>query len=203
MSKGGNLTFVSPTRPRRLLAFAIDLLVVALLAHAADSLVIESLERRNDVEYTRSLFVSGLSGDDDGVARFERDLARLRMVGYPVWLALGMLVYAPTEALWGWTPGKLVTGVRVQRLDGTRPGWSAFLRNVPKALFDPFFHLFGGLMTAADPYVDTWGDLFSLLLMLLPTTFALTTAPLAWDVLRRPEARRSDSRLGLAVAQVR
>src|SRR5260370_34305872 len=74
---------------------------------------------------------------------------------------LGVLYFAIPEAMFGASPGKLLMGLRVIRLDGRRLGiGSVIVRNVLKPVdFPPVLYLLGGVLVPATRRSQRLGDL--------------------------------------------
>jgi uncharacterized RDD family membrane protein YckC len=105
---------------RRIGAGLLDLLVVIVLMVVLGLLIGESQ-----------------SGDGTYAVR----LAGLDAV---VWVVLSLLYYGVTEAATGQTLGKRLLGVRVARLDGSRPGAGAIaVRTLLRVIDGIFFYLVG------------------------------------------------------------
>lgn len=85
------------------------------------------------------------------------------LTGAPAFLGflVGILYYVAFEALLGGTIGKLVLGVRVVQMDGSRPGWGpALVRNVLRIVdFLPFLYIVGIVCIALNKKKQRVGDM--------------------------------------------
>ncbi len=84
----------------------------------------------------------------------------MRMGAAMAWGVLGLASLAVTEGLWGWTPGKLLTGIRVVGTDLRPCGLGrAIVRNLLKVVDGFFNFLVGILMVAFTPDWQRLGDM--------------------------------------------
>lgn len=81
-------------------------------------------------------------------------------------LPILLVYFTLLEGAWGRTPGKLVTGIAVRHVDGSKPGlFDAFLRNLLRLLwvtpFGPAFILMDAWSLSATELDQRMGDLVS------------------------------------------
>jgi len=105
-------------------------------------------------------------------------------VDWPWMTLLGVLYFAIPEAMFGASPGKLLMGLRVIRLDGRRLGiGSVIVRNVLKPVdFLPVLYLLGGVLVLATRGSQRLGDI------------AAGTTVVYRHRVREPDATRTSSR---------
>jgi uncharacterized RDD family membrane protein YckC len=84
-----------------------------------------------------------------------------RSIGWPALTVIGLLYFAVPEAMFGASPGKLRTRLRVVRVDGRPLDVTAVvIRNVLKPIdFLPVFYLLGGASVVLTPQSQRIGDL--------------------------------------------
>jgi uncharacterized RDD family membrane protein YckC len=93
----------------------------------------------------------------------------LKMAAAMAWTVLALAGLAVTEGLWGWTPGKLVTGIRVVGTDLRPCGIGrAIVRNLLKAVDGFFNFLIGILMVAFTPQWQRLGDMAARTIVIRP-----------------------------------
>jgi uncharacterized RDD family membrane protein YckC len=143
---------------------------VTVYVHEGTEVLHASLTRRALSQFVDALIMSG-----PGVVLFYRmfgDFERMfsgplgpfsffgMMAGSFAWVFAMLLAFSLTEGLWGVTPGKWVTGIRVIGTDLAPCGFGrALIRNILK-LVDGFFNfLVGILMVAYTPDWQRLGDL--------------------------------------------
>lgn len=114
------------------------------------------------VDFILYLIVFVIVGIALGHAQASAGSASVSLTGTPAFLVdvLFFLYYIVFEAVLGGTVGKMLLGIRVANVDGSRIGWGAsIIRNILRIIDAlPFFYLLGAILIWTSPQKQRLGD---------------------------------------------